>query len=142
MAANANSSIEIRNAQGVLTGRQAIPPFSTGTFRNVYRNTSPSYGGKVDAVIVDGQRLEFTYFNTKDRSTSTQYNVVDAQGGAYDSRFDPAGPRTGPYAGLSTYLGGNESYVGRYTGQFAQWLTLSGFMARPRAVASACPTTP
>ncbi|WP_298089732.1 TonB-dependent receptor [uncultured Sphingomonas sp.] len=133
LAANANSSIEIRNSQGVLTGRQAIPPFSTGTFRNVYRIASPSYGGKIDAVIMDGQRLDFTYFNTKNRSTTTQYNVVDAQGGGYDSRVDAAGPRTGPYAGQSVNLGGGESYVGRYTGQFTKWLTLSGAYGKTKS---------
>ncbi len=133
LAANANSFTEIRDAQGNLTGRQAIPPFSTGTFRNVYRISSPAYGGKVDAVIVDGQRLEFTYFNTKDRSTTTQYNVVDAQGGPYDSRVDTAGPRTGSYAGQSVNLGGGESYVGRYTGQFTNWLTLSGAYGKTKS---------
>ncbi len=133
LAANANSFTEIRDAQGNLTGRQAIPPFSTGTFRNIYRISSPAYGGKVDAVIVDGQRLEFTYFNTKDRSTTTQYNVVDAQGGPYDSRVDTAGPRTGSYAGQSVNLGGGESYVGRYTGQFTNWLTLSGAYGKTKS---------
>ncbi|WP_428969541.1 carboxypeptidase regulatory-like domain-containing protein [Sphingomonas sp. Xoc002] len=133
LAANANSSIIIRNDQGVQTGRQAIPPFSTGTFRDVYRINSPSFGGKIDAVIVDGQRLEFTYFNTKNRSTTTQYNVVDAQGGAYDSRVDPAGPRTGSFAGQSSNLGGGESYVGRYTGQFTKWLTLSGAYGKTKS---------
>lgn len=126
LTANANSSITIRNAQGAVTGVQAIAPFSTGGFRSLYRLNSPSYGGKIDAVIMDGQRLEATYFNTKDRGVTTQYNVVDAQGGGYDSRVDPAGPKTGSFAGQSINLGGGESYVGRYTGQFTNWLTLSG----------------
>jgi hypothetical protein len=126
LTANANSTITIRNAQGAVTGVQAIAPFSTGGFRSIYRVNSPSYGGKIDAVIMDGQRLEATYFNTKDRGVTTQYNVVDAQGGGYDSRVDPAGPKTGSLAGQSVALGGGESYVGRYTGQFTNWLTLSG----------------
>ncbi|KQR82174.1 TonB-dependent receptor [Sphingomonas sp. Leaf343] len=126
LAANANTILTIRNASGAITGTQAVPPFSTGTFRTVTTNNSPFYGGKVDAVIVDGQRLEFTYFNTNDRTVTNRFNVVDAQGGGYDSRVDPAGPRTGSFAGQGVGLGGGESYVGRYTGQFTDWLTLSG----------------
>ena len=133
LTANANSTITLRNAQGAVTGIQAVPPFSTGAFRSVYRLNSPSYGGKIDAVIVDGQRLEFTYFNTKDVATTARYNVVDAQGGGYDSRVDPAGPRTGSFAGQSVNLGGGESYVGRYTGQFTNWLTLSGAYGKTKS---------
>ncbi|WP_374294988.1 carboxypeptidase regulatory-like domain-containing protein [Sphingomonas sp.] len=133
LTANANTVITLRDATGAITGRQAVPPFSTGTFRSVYRINSPSYGGKVDAVIVDGQRLEFTYFRTYDRGTTTRYSVVDAQGGGYDSRVDPAGPKTGGFAGRSISLGGNESYVGRYTGQFTNWLTLSGAYGKTKS---------
>ncbi|WP_293874964.1 MULTISPECIES: carboxypeptidase regulatory-like domain-containing protein [unclassified Sphingomonas] len=133
LTANANTSITIRNAQGAITGVQAIAPFSTGGFRSLYRLNSPSYGGKIDAVIMDGQRLEFTYFNTKDRGITTQYNVVDAQGGGYDSRVDPAGPKTGSFAGRTINLGGGESYVGRYTGQFTNWLTLSGAYGKTKS---------
>ena len=120
LISNANTSLLLANGT-----RQAVPPFSTGNFRNVVTTNSPFYGGKLDAVIVDGQRLEFTYFNTKSTQYSDNYSVVDAQGGTYDSRSDPAGPFQGPYVGRAVQKFGGENYVARYTGQFFPWLTIS-----------------
>jgi len=125
LTANANSFTINRDTTGREISRTPILPFSTGGFRTETRNTSPFFGGKIDAVIIDGQRLEGTYFRTKQRTISNIYNVVDAAGGAYDSRTDPAGPRRGSFSGQNVNLGGGESYVGRYTGQFTNWLTLS-----------------
>src|SRR3546814_20679302 len=45
-----------------------------GTFSYAARTSSPFYAGKIDAVIVDGQRLAFTYFNTSGTTVSTLYN--------------------------------------------------------------------
>ncbi len=104
--------------------RQQVLPFGTGLRRTVDKFTSPFYGGKIDAVIVDGQRLEFTYFNSTQTRTLNSFNVVDGFGGTYDSRVD-AVARTGRYQGTQVIQGGGENYVGRYTGQFTNWLTLS-----------------
>jgi hypothetical protein len=104
--------------------RQQILPYATGLRRTIDRNTSPFFGGKLDAVIIDGQRLEFTYFNTEQRRVLNSYNVVDGSGGTYDSRVD-AVARAGAYQGTQVILQGGENYVGRYTGQFTNWLTLS-----------------
>ncbi|HEX8553234.1 MAG TPA: carboxypeptidase regulatory-like domain-containing protein [Sphingomonas sp.] len=125
LTSNPNSVQVIRDANGVITSRQQIPPFGTGLRRNFVSNTSPFYGAKIDAVIVDGQRLEFTYFNTKSRQVLRSFNVVDELGGTYDSRVDRFA-RTGGYQGGGVTLFGGENFVGRYTGQFTDWLTLSG----------------
>ena len=111
--------------QVLLNGtRQQILPYATGLRRTLDRNTSPFFGGKIDAVIVDGQRLEFTYFNSEQKRVLNSFNVVDELGGAYDSRVDRAA-RTGTYQGTQVIRQGGENYVGRYTGQFTNWLTLS-----------------
>lgn len=75
---------------------------------------SPFYGGKIDAVPFDGQRLEFTYFN----STGESDNLTQV----YDSSTNQRGRFVSRTQGLS----GGENYVGRYTGTFAPWLTVSG----------------
>ena len=124
LTGNPNTVLTIRDAAGNITSRQQVLPFGTGLQRNVVTNNSPFYGGKIDAVIVDGQRLEFTYFNTSSTQTTNSFNVVDENGGAYDSRVDRFA-RTGTYRGGGVSLFGGENYVGRYTGQFTDWLTLS-----------------
>lgn len=127
---NPNTVIPVFNQNGVQTGTQTIVPFSTGNVRTTTRTSSPFFGGKIDAVIVDGQRLEFTYFNTKQTRYDDNFAVVDANGGTYDSRTDPAGAFTGPYRATSVILSGGENYVARYTGQFTKWFTLSAAYGR------------
>lgn len=127
---NPNTVIPVFNQSGVQTGTQTIVPFSTGNVRTTTRTSSPFFGGKIDAVIVDGQRLEFTYFNTKQTRYDDNFAVVDANGGTYDSRTDPAGAFTGPYRATSVILSGGENYVARYTGQFTKWFTLSAAYGR------------
>ena len=78
-------------------------------------NRSPFYGGKIDAIITDGHRLEGTYWNTSNltfRNTYNGYNVVTNQ--------------PGTYASSTVFRDGGENYVIRYTGTFTKWLTLSG----------------
>lgn len=123
LTANPNTTQRVLNANGTTTLVQ-VPPFSTGLRREYDVNTSPFFGGKIDAVIVDGQRLEFTYFNTKQRRTINNYNVVDRFGGTYDSRVDDIA-LPGAYQGTQVIRQGGENFVGRYTGQFTDWLTLS-----------------
>lgn len=94
-----------------------LASFKVGVLGTQYiadRNTSPFYGGKLDAVIVDGQRLEATYWNTSgttSRTTYTGYNVVTNGYGAAISQ--------------TVFRSGGENYVFRYTGTFTPWLTLS-----------------
>jgi len=77
------------------------------------RSRSPFYGGKLDAVIVDGQRLEFTYFNST--ATTARRSFV----------FNTDTNQTGRFVSGSNLRTGGENYVGRYTGTFAPWLTVS-----------------
>jgi hypothetical protein len=91
--------------------------------------SSPFYAIKVDAIPFDGHRLEATYFNTTGKTN------VDAFGYNAFETFNAASPALGsgapgvPGAGVGqgrSVLGfGGENYVGRYTGQFADWLTIS-----------------
>ena len=90
---------------------------------------SPFYAVKIDAIPIDGQRLEFTYFDTSG-STSRKsfgynsYDSLNANSPIIGSGF--AGQR-GPGAaqGTAVFGYGGENYVGRYTGSFTDWLTLS-----------------
>ena len=74
---------------------------------------SPFFGGKVDFVIADGHRLEGTYF----RDDQTQRNQYTA----YDSATDTLG---GVMGTVVNEFGG-DNFIGTYTGQFTDWLTLS-----------------
>lgn len=95
-------------------------PVQTGVRRDYFRTTSPFWGGKLDAIITDGHRLEFTYFD------STQVQNVDSYGITYNSSTgEDTDPVLGDYAGSSRTVIGGENYVGRYTGQFTDWLTVS-----------------
>ena len=118
-----NGTINVLNANGTTTRTQVLP-YSTGLRRTNDVTTSPFFGGKLDAVIVDGQRLEFTYFRSNNTRTLNSFNVVDERGGTYDSRSD-AGAFPGTYQGTQVIQAGGENFVGRYTGQFTNWLTLS-----------------
>lgn len=91
-------------------GGVLAPANNTGT-RNVTR--SPFWGTKIDAVPIDGQRLEFTFFDSSGKTRNDTYrynsdtNVIGAQTGRTFSRF------------------GGKNWVGRYTGRFTDFLTLS-----------------
>ena len=67
---------------------------------------APFWGGKLDGWLTSKQHLEFTYFDTtKDvRNRSIEKGV---ETGGTDQR------------------GGGENYIGRYTGTFTPWFTLS-----------------
>lgn len=94
------------------------------------RNTSPFYGGKVDAVIVDGQRLEFTYFNTSSVTTRNTFGTSAVGTLANGGRYNPNTNNPGAYASTTVFRSGGENYVGRYTGTFTDWLTVSAAYGR------------
>jgi outer membrane receptor protein involved in Fe transport len=77
-------------------------------------NTSPFWGGKIDGYITGDHHFEFTYFDTTNETRNRSYN--------WDRTSFTRGDQTG---GTNARAGG-ENYVGRYTGTFAPWLTLSG----------------
>lgn len=95
-----------------------------GSGYTVQRSRSPFWGAKIDAVIVDGQRLEGTYFNTKgnaqtDLYGSALYTLASGQ------RYNPNTNTPGGYVSSQVGQSGGENYVLRYTGTFTDWLTLS-----------------
>lgn len=87
------------------------------SFSNALRtettSDSPFFGGKLDAVIADGHRLEFTYFRDKQTQT-TDYQIYD----------QTTGMITGTRGNVINEFGG-DNFIGTYTGQFTDWLTLS-----------------
>ena len=77
-------------------------------------NRSPFWGGKLDGYITGDHHFEFTYFDTTNDTLNRSY--------AWDRTTYARGAQTG---GTNARAGGI-NYVGRYTGTFTPWLTLSG----------------
>lgn len=86
----------------------------TGGQRLTQTNNSPFFGGKLDFIIADGHRLEGTYF----RNAQTVKTNYDA--------YLPATGAIGTTLGTTISKSGGDNFVGTYTGQFTNWLTLSG----------------
>ena len=82
--------------------------------------SSPFYAIKVDAISVDGHRFEATYFDTTSTTIQNSFNYV-----AFNDTVTTATRGPGSGTGQSVFGFGGENYVGRYTGQFTDWLTLS-----------------
>jgi outer membrane receptor protein involved in Fe transport len=83
------------------------------------RTADPFYAFKLDGYITDRQHLEFTYFDSsrKRKRDSYQYYVVTEE------------EIPGRTSANTLYQGG-ENYVGRYTGTFTDWLTVSAAYGR------------
>lgn len=101
-------------AQGIPQGAG-----NTGTTQSYLERDTPFYGGKLDAEPIDGHRLEFTYFN--DSNTDQQWTRT----------FDVATGIAGPKTYINTFEGG-QNYIGKYTGNFTDWLTVSALYGRSK----------
>jgi hypothetical protein len=119
----------------IVTASTALAPYSTGDFRRTDKTKTPYYGGKIDFIPFDGHRFEATYFNSTQETSRLTYAVNYANGDFtqsdgsvvnYGSLIDKGAPVIGGNSGSSGLIGGGENYVGRYTGQFTDWLTISG----------------
>ena len=111
----------------------------TGFFRD--RNTSPFWGVKFDAIPIDGQRLEFTYFDTSGetiRDTFGNGSFTLASG----NRYNPNTNAPGAYATSTAFRSGGKNFVARYTGNFTDWLTVSAAYGKNREAATTESTTP
>ncbi|MBN2970773.1 TonB-dependent receptor [Roseomonas aeriglobus] len=95
------------------------------------RNSSPFFGGKLDFIIADGHRLEGTFFRNA-QTVETQYDRFNASVNPNGSVITPvSNPAFGGPLAINDALGsviskfGGNNFVGTYTGQFTNWLTLS-----------------
>lgn len=77
-------------------------------------SSDPFYGVKLDGYITADHRLEFTYFDTEQTRTRTNYS--------FDTETFEVDPTVNS---IQTLQQGGKNYVGRYTGRFTDWLTLS-----------------
>ena len=109
-----------RNVVALASTLNVDPAAVVGRQYSIDRSTDPFYAFKVDAVITDGQRLEFTYFNSTAKTTRTLFGTA-ASGDAYD----PVTNDPGNYDSTVVFGSGGENYVARYTGVFTPWLTIS-----------------
>ncbi|GGO91320.1 TonB-dependent receptor-like protein [Stakelama pacifica] len=78
------------------------------------RNDSPFWGGKIDGYITGDHHFEFTYFDT---SNETENRSREWNRDTY---------KLGEVTGGTNARAGGKNYVGRYTGTFTPWLTVSG----------------
>ncbi|MES1158311.1 MAG: carboxypeptidase regulatory-like domain-containing protein [Terricaulis silvestris] len=91
----------------------AIPVPPTGTYAHQVTN-DPFYGFKIDGYITDTQHLEFTWFDTTSQVNQDLHT------------FNPTTNVINPAVASNNIVRqGGESWVGRYTGSFTDWLTLS-----------------
>jgi outer membrane receptor protein involved in Fe transport len=90
-----------------------------------YRRESndPFWAVKVDAYPLDDHHFEFTIFDS--RKSVTQANL------AYSEDADGK-PSYGPSGATFNENSGGVNFVGKYTGHFADWLTLSAAYGRMR----------
>ncbi|WP_328598244.1 TonB-dependent receptor [Croceibacterium salegens] len=86
---------------------------NSNSLRLETKSKSPFFGGKVDFVIADGHRLEGTFFRDDQTQRTNYFN--------YDGTTDTVGALRGA---VVSEFGGN-NFIGTYTGQFTDWLTLS-----------------
>ena len=121
---------EVTSAQGVTALIANADPVQANILGSQYiidRSTSPFWGAKVDAVITDGQRLEFTIFDSRALTRRDTFGTA-----ASGQRYNPITNDLGRYVGSTIFRTGGLNYVGRYTGTFAPWITVSGAYGRNR----------
>ncbi|MEH6697068.1 MAG: TonB-dependent receptor [Brevundimonas sp.] len=88
------------------------PDFGLGANGTRVTSDDPFYGAKVDFLVNDDHRLEFTYFS--DEQTQETSNIYVDADGQYVGEFTP-----------STFEFGGENWIARYTGVWTDWLTTS-----------------
>jgi hypothetical protein len=83
------------------------------------RTADPFYAFKLDGYITDRQHLEFTYFDSSRKRKRDSYQYLVASEQILPTR-----------SSAETLYQGGENYVGRYTGTFTDWLTVSAAYGR------------
>lgn len=119
-------------AQFTRTSSTTVNPNSGTATQN--KNDDPFWGVKIDAFPIDSQHFEATIFDTRNTTQQSirDYSVTTGLGSANTIRNN---------------YGGGLNYVGKYTGRFTDWLTVSAAYGRVRdradyAVLSGNTTTP
>lgn len=79
---------------------------------NRVTSDDPFYGAKVDFLITDDHRLEFTYFSDEQTQTA-ETTIVDPNNGLLTT------------VGSSDFEFGGSNWIARYTGVWTDWLTTS-----------------
>ncbi|MBU2166654.1 MAG: TonB-dependent receptor [Alphaproteobacteria bacterium] len=88
------------------------PDFGAGANGTRVTSDDPFYGAKLDYLINDDHRVEFTYFS--DEQTQETSNIFVDANGEYVGQFTP-----------STFEFGGANWIARYTGIWTDWLTTS-----------------
>ncbi len=76
-------------------------------------NDDPFWGAKIDAYPIDSQHLEFTIFDTRSTTVRNVLDYADSTG------------TLGASSSTLNFPQGGVNWVGKYTGQFTDWLTVS-----------------
>jgi hypothetical protein len=80
--------------------------------RQSWVDESPTYGGKLDWVITDSHRIEYTYINDENETKVSKDRMSDTQ------QFIE-------HRGDFSFGGGGVSQIAKYTGDFTDWMTLA-----------------
>ncbi|GJL95071.1 MAG: membrane protein [Hyphococcus sp.] len=101
--------------------QKAINPSNSSNFALVDKSTDPFWGIKVDAYPHDDHHFEFTYFDTERKTTrdNVPFDNTDTSLRDVDDTFGTATATT-------LFFQGGESWVAKYTGNWTEWLTVSG----------------
>lgn len=89
---------------------------------NRFRNDDPFWGIKVDAYPIDSQHLELTMFDTRNTTERSDLPINTVNGST----------TYGSANSITDFPGGGLNYVGKYTGRFTDFLTLSAAYGRIR----------
>ncbi len=103
----------IRDRESRNIGTTTVDPaFGAGSNGTVVTSDDPFYGAKIDFLVTDDHRLEFTYFSDE-QEQQTRNIFVNASGDEIGD-FTP-----------STFKFGGSNWIARYTGVWTDWLTTS-----------------
>ncbi|GJL94173.1 MAG: membrane protein [Hyphococcus sp.] len=101
--------------------QKAINARNASNFALRDTSTDPFWGIKVDAYPHDDHHFEFTYFDTERKTIRENfpYDNTDTSLRDVDDSFGNATATT-------LFFQGGESWVAKYTGNWTEWLTVSG----------------
>ncbi len=126
-----------RAFQALAPGATPQSPSFLGTEYRTDNSTDPFFGFKLDGIITDGHRLEFTYFDSTQTTLRTTFGTA-----ASGTRYNPTTNAIGAFDSQTVFGTGGKNFVGRYTGVFAPWLTVSAAYGKNKDRDTTESTTP